>query len=142
MVPCSRWSELTQSLRFLAEMAHFGSVPTEFRMLNRGAPIRVGFGNEGPLTGLDKFCAQLEDSPAGGTPLCRHIGEIVRLVAAREQELRAAGQMACVIIATDGEASDGDLVSAMRPLKNLPVWIVVRMCTNQSQIVDYWRAID
>jgi len=30
----------------------------------------------------------------------------------------------------------------MRPLKHLPVWIVVRLCTNQADIADYWSAID
>lgn len=50
--------------------------------------------------------------------------------------------MACVIIATDGEASDGNLVEAMRPLKSLPVWIVLRLCTDEQRIVDYWNDID
>ena len=46
------------------------------------------------------------------------------------------------MIATDGESSDGNLAEAMRPLKALPVWVVVRLCTNSSAIVDYWNAID
>jgi hypothetical protein len=91
---------------------------------------------------LDRFVNILGDCPAGGTPLCRHIGDIVREVSKQEHALRAAGQLACVVIATDGEASDGDLTTAMRPLKNLPVWIVVRLCTNDQAIVDYWSNID
>eukprot|EP01034_Spumella_vulgaris_P015571 gene15571-19896_t len=31
-------------------------------------------------------------------------------------------QKALVVIATDGEASDGEVAEAMRPLKDLPVW--------------------
>ena len=144
MVPCSRWAELTQSLRFHAELAHYGSVPTEFRMLNRGSPVQVGFGRDDKFaqTPPDKFCQQLEDSPAGGTPLCRHIREITHEISLRAESLRQAGQLACVVIATDGEASDGNLVEAMRPLKNLPVWIVVRLCTNESKVVEYWSQID
>ena len=31
---------------------------------------------------------------------------------------------------------------AMRPLKDLPVWVVVRLCTNDEKIVDYWNRVD
>lgn len=30
----------------------------------------------------------------------------------------------------------------MRPLKNLPVWIVSRPCTDEQGVVDYWNDID
>jgi len=43
-------------------------------------------------------------------------------------ELRATGRKACVVIATDGESTDGNLVDAMRPLQALPVWVVSFMC--------------
>ena len=142
MIACSRWKELTQSLQFHAELAHHGSIPTEFRMLNKGVPIRIGFSHNAPETQLRRFKDRLEESPMGGTPLCRHIRAVVEEVTAQEERLREAGELACVIIATDGEATDGDLVAAMRPLKSLPVWVVVRLCTNQPSVVDYWSAID
>ena len=43
---------------------------------------------------------------------------------------------------TDGEASDGDVAAAMRPLQELPVWVVVRLCTDDPRIVKYWNDID
>ena len=46
------------------------------------------------------------------------------------------------IIATDGESSDGDVAEALRPLQNLPVWVVVRLCTDDDKIVNYWNNID
>ena len=142
MISCSRWTELTEALKFHVNFARQASAPSEFRLLNGAPPIRIGMNDSEEANRLAALNAILEGSPSGGTPLCRHIREVIVQIRAAEQELRANGQKACVIIATDGEASDGDLVSAMRPLKNLPVWIVVRMCTNQSQIVDYWSAID
>ena len=56
--------------------------------------------------------------------------------------LRATGQRVAVIIATDGESSDGDIAAAMAPLKDLPVWVVIRLCTDEDKIVDYWNNID
>ena len=59
-----------------------------------------------------------------------------------EPFLRATNQRVTVTIATDGESSDGDIASAMRPLQSLPVWVVIRLCTDQDSIVDYWNNID
>jgi hypothetical protein len=59
-----------------------------------------------------------------------------------EAQLRATGQRALLVIATDGEASDGDITDAMRPLKNLPVWVVIRLCTDEHDVVNYWNNID
>ena len=41
VVQCSRWSEMTESLRFHVQLAHAAQSPTEFRMLN-GATMFPG----------------------------------------------------------------------------------------------------
>lgn len=61
----------------------------------------------------------LAESPAGPTPLCTHIESIVQCILSVEQELRARGQKAVVMIATDGESSDGNVAEALRPLTNV-----------------------
>jgi hypothetical protein len=78
----------------------------------------------------------------GGTPLCRHIREVTAKIREMEPMLRQQGQRAAIIIMTDGEASDGDLAAAMAPLQHLPVWVVVRLCTDEDKIVQYWNNID
>ena len=62
----------------------------------------------------------------------------------REEEprLRAQYQRAVVTIASDGAATDGNIEHAMRPLRDLPVWCVVRLCTDDDQVVEYWNNID
>ena len=55
------------------------------------------------------------------------------------QNLRKNGQQACVVICTDGESTDGDIIHTMRPLKELPVWVIIRLCTDDSAVVDYWN---
>jgi hypothetical protein len=83
-----------------------------------------------------------DGSPGGGTPLCHHIREVTKEIQRLEVGLRASGQKALLVIASDGEASDGDVTQAMRPLKNLPVWVVVRLCTSEDRVVDYWNNVD
>jgi hypothetical protein len=56
--------------------------------------------------------------------------------------IRSLGQKVAIIIITDGEASDGDLMEAMAPLKLLHVRIVIRLCTNDVGIMNYWNKID
>ena len=30
----------------------------------------------------------------------------------------------------------------MRCLKNLPVWVVIRLCTNDNNMTQYWNGVD
>ena len=55
---------------------------------------------------------------------------------------RATGQKAVIVIATDGESSDGDVTVAMRPLQSLPVHVVIRLCTDNERVCNYWNSID
>jgi hypothetical protein len=143
LVSCTRWNELTAALQFHCSLAHAAGAPSEFRMLNGAAPIVVGDRERDPL-GLNMQAMQtvLTGSPSGGTPLCRHIGEVSAQIRAMAPQLRANGQKAVVVIATDGESSDGDVATALRPLKDLPAWVVIRLCTDEESIVKYWNNID
>jgi hypothetical protein len=66
----------------------------------------------------------------------------VEQIRAVEVQLRHNGQKAVVVIATDGESSDGDIKEALRPLAALPVWTVIRLCTGEEKIVNYWNDSD
>ena len=46
------------------------------------------------------------------------------------------------MIATDGLSSDGDVLNALKPLEQLPVWLIVKLCTDDESIVDYWNQVD
>jgi hypothetical protein len=145
MKSCSRYEELSHALMiFHAGFAKAAFAPTEFRFLNATADsLRIGFDpvHEKPRD-YDAFITRLGILRSGGTPLCHHIREITQDIENRAAQLRATGQKACIIIATDGESSDGNISDALRPLKNLPVWVVIRLCTSDRKIVDYWNNVD
>lgn len=101
-VKCSRWKELTTALQFHLELAHQGGIPTEFRFLNAfGNSVQIGFDDSSSLNGYNQIKSLLTDgSCSGGTPLCRHIREITEMVRSYEAQLRANGQVVCLVIAT------------------------------------------
>jgi hypothetical protein len=84
----------------------------------------------------------VSSTPAGKTPICEQIRQVTASVRAQADELRSKGKKAVVVIATDGVSTDGDLTDVMRPFEQLPVWVVVRLCTDDDAIVRYWNDID
>jgi hypothetical protein len=160
VVPVSRWGELRQTVEYHARLAASLHAPTIFRLLN----------DPGIVAGPQQFsvaCKQPEDidhelnhaleiigdtSPSGATPLTRHLREVRNNVLLLTDELQATGTRVAIIIATDGLPSDSDGNSTqdvmdefedeIRSFKHLPVWIVVRLCTDEARIVQYWNLID
>lgn len=140
--PCTRWTELTEAMKFHVNLARAAHTPTEFRFLNNCPPIIMGTHDEDEARRYTQIMNQFNESPSGGTPLCRHIREITEKLYLVEDELRESCSKACIIITTDGQASDGDLVDVLAPLQALPVWLVIRLCTGHEKVVRYWNEID
>lgn len=127
---------------FHAELAERSACQTEFRLLNGCRPIILG-NREDDGRGLKTLKAKLEEEPHGNTPICKHINEVVnKIVAANEGRDEYDYIPAVLCIFTDGEPSDGLLSEYLAPLVDYPVWIVVRLCTNTENIVEYWNKMD
>eukprot|EP01038_Epipyxis_sp_PR26KG_P015436 gene15436-20825_t len=142
-VDCSRWAELTDMLKFCLSACISSKVAAEFRLLNGELPILLGVETgENESENILRLRSAFDRGPQGLTPLCKHINEVVHKIKSMERSLLQSNQKALVIIATDGEASDGDIAQAMAPLKSLPVSVVLRLCTDENKVVDYWNDID
>ena len=69
-----------------------------------------------------------------------------------EASLRADGSKVAIILATDGLPTDGqgrsdvttkrEFTEALRSLEGLPVWIVIRLCTDEDAVVDFYNELD
>jgi len=156
VVPCSRWLELQGTIEYHAELAGLLKFPTVFRMLN----------DPGPTVGPQEFrvgwliAAEVEqakaiiqkDQPHGVTPLSEHVREIYQRIKRMEGLMRSQGQQAVVVIATDGFPSDGkgyssssvteQFVNDLRLLQTLPVCIVIRLCTDDNSVVEFYNNLD
>lgn len=155
MTNCTRWNELQQVVKFHGTVSVALEARTEFRLLNppgSGAQQNVftGYGQQGEQAALDKA---MGTSPRGVTPLTKRINEIQARIQRTAPELNANGQQVVVVLATDGLPSDNqgrstqaastEFTRALQQLVHgLPVSIIVRLMTDEDQVVDYWNNLD
>jgi hypothetical protein len=80
--------------------------------------------------------------PSGQTPICTQLRAVIGQLLGVADELRASNKIASLIIMTDGESTDGCIIDALKPLEGLPVQIIIRMCTDEIEISEYWHHIN
>jgi len=159
---CSRWNEIKDCVEYHCQMAAALEAPTTFRMLNDPGcgPGSQQFGIA--ETSLDPRVLQEEvhrgmaimktAQPGGVTPLIDHITEIREAVSQLAPKLRSNGTKVSIILATDGLPTDArgyggtaiqqQFVHALRSLESLPVWLVVRLCTDEDSVVEFYNDLD
>eukprot|EP00967_Tisochrysis_lutea_P007168 scaffold8513_cov37-Tisochrysis_lutea.AAC.2 len=141
----SRWEELGDSLEYHAALATYLRAPTQFCVLNSpggGIPQAMWCGTGAIQDELDMIRRLRESSPTGRTPLCAAIRSATHTIQQRAAALRTNGKRCVLVIASDGAATDGDVSIALKALQDLPVWVVVRLCTDDEDVVSYWNSID
>lgn len=83
-----------------------------------------------------------ETEPRYTTPLAEHMWSIYDEVTSLEHHLRE-DQRVAVIIATDGLPTDpGLFLSAMRSIQKLPIYVIVRLCTDDDEAMHFWKTLD
>jgi Mg-chelatase subunit ChlD len=162
IVKCSRWHELRDCIEYHAHMAAALEAPTTFRMLNNPGcgPNTQQFGiAETSLTPavlqeeVDRAVAIMKSAqPHGVTPLIQHLEVIQQSVYEIAPTLRADGCRVVIILATDGLPTDMNgncsetiqqqFVEALRALEGLPVWVVIRLCTDEEKVVNFYNNLD
>jgi len=156
LVSCTRWNEIVETVDYHAQLAALLKAPTIFRILNEPdsgisalSQLSVAYNSSNEydismdLSRLKQVMASI--NPTGTTPLTRHVLEIRTQIVSLEPTLRARGQRVAVILATDGLPTDDygqsgfnqtqEFVNALRTLERLPVWVVIRLCTDQDEVV-------
>lgn len=162
IVECTRWDEIKECVNYHAQMAALLNAPTTFRLLNDPGAA-VGSQQFGVA---EKSCSAAEimqdvqiamstmnkARPSGCTPLITHILEIQASVMEMSPKLLAEGKRVAIILATDGLPTDDygihndtirqQFVESLRLLEGLPVWVVVRLCTDEEDVVEFYNGLD
>lgn len=154
-IQASRWAELGDLVMEMAEVASALGAATSFHMLNPtpigqffvigeskggdnhgGAETAVG--RAGVPVDLSTLKEAMGTSPNSTTPLTESVEAIIRLITPAAAALRAHGQKCVVVLATDGLPNNPDsFLRALQELQQLPVWLVVRLCTDEDAVVEY-----
>jgi hypothetical protein len=170
MISCSRWEEIQETVEYHIRMAGLLEKPTRFRLLNDpGAAVgpqqfavasSSSSSSDPAGTSSTSIAEEVQTAlrimqrarPGGCTPLTQHILEIHHEIRAMTPTLRATGQRVTIQIATDGLPSDlrgysnqehrDEFVEALRSLEGLPVWVVIRLCTDEESVVDFYNDLD
>ena len=88
--------------------------------------------------------------PRGATPLTRHLVHIRQAIASMVPQIQGNRRI-CLVIMTDGLPSSEhneqqlqvpEFMQALRSFENLPVWIVVRLCTDDEKVFDFYNTLD
>lgn len=148
----TRWEEIKGCVKYHIDIAALLAAHTSFRFLNDPLHV-VGLSQieiaKFPLEGerirqeAEQGKKIMEDvQPDGQTPLVPRIQEIVSRIQSLKSELLSKGRRVAVVIATDGLPTDSqanenrtEFIDALKKLVGLPVWLVIRLCTDQADVV-------
>jgi len=161
IVEATRWEQVLESVNYHTEMASMINAPSIFRLLNANARVPEqqftvalnGHNDKSFEEAANARSLLSRVSPAGLTPLAEQIDYIRNsIVSPMMSQLQSTGRKVSVIIATDGLPTDkmgrcnkkthNEFVQALKSLGELPVWIVIRLCTDVEEVVDFYKEID
>lgn len=148
MVECTRWVELQETVECHIRFAGLLEAPTVFRLLNPENSVQqFSVAENGPdciQQDIQHALGCMRHSPRGGTPLTEQVLEIRENVLELQPTLVEKGQKVAIILATDGvpNGSKEEFVQALRSLEGLNVWVVIRLCTDDDIVVDFYNNLD
>lgn len=159
-IACTRWDEIRETVKYHAQMAAVLECPTIFQLLNdpglKTIPQRFSVcehEDSSPHKDVTRAMEIMRKvSPTGVTPLTQHIWDIEQNISGMARELRRVGKIVAIILATDGMPTDDmgyggeevtdEFIRALRSLEGLPIWTVIRLCTDEEDVKDFYNSLD
>ena len=158
-VSCTRWDEAQDEVAFHAYSAGCLGVPTRFNVVNApvNSPSCFSVAEQGPaavqseLERAKMIMGQIQPtSPAN--PLAHHLRQIRAMLVQMDPQLAREGKSVSVIVVTAGLPTDEhgrrgpavlqDFVHSLRSLEGSHVAVVVRLCTDDEPVLDFYNSLD
>ena len=88
--------------------------------------------------------------PAGPAPLIQHLQALQTYLRSIAQQLVAQNHTVSVILTTQGIPTNGEsrpavtqqFMSALNSFEGLPAWFVIRLCTDDEHVFDFYNSLD
>jgi len=152
---CSRWEELQGSVEDQIRLAGLMQISTVFCLRN-GVTGQRKFAVADPTSASVENDVKLaiksvkRSKASGHTPLSKHLREFHKRVHTMESTLRKQGQKAVVVFSVSGlptdetgtlvtERTKQDFIDALVKLSTLPVWIFIRLCTEEKDVFEFYN---
>ena len=158
MASCTRWDELQNTMKLHLSLASDLQAPCVLRLLNPGhdgSQVMTCSDPNPEVFGAQIHAARatiMRTYPGNSTPLAWHVHQVHDRIRGMVPELRSRGQKVCVVLATDGLPTDNPrhvhggakeaFRQALNSLSGLPVWVVIRLLTDNEDVVDYYNDLD
>jgi hypothetical protein len=151
----TRWQELNDCVVYHAGTAAQFGLKTRFAMLNdpKVGPQYFSIGDKGSVQEEMQVAQHVmtHTRPAGPTPLAPQLAGLQKYIAQIAPQLRQNRQIVTVVLATQGlptsehgdpNAAAQEFVRALQSFENLPVFVVVRLCTDDENVFDFYNSLD
>jgi hypothetical protein len=145
-VSCTRWEEATSTLKWHANFCQKVEAPMVIRLVNDPGA------NVGPQQlGAEHAKIVVHSRPGGNTPLAIHLKDILASLQLADPKCLKDKQISMMIVTdglpTDSEGEKGEdvnkeFVDTLYEFQTFPVSIVVRLLTNEQQVVDFYRNLE
>jgi len=150
---CTRWEEIKNCVAYHARMSQLLGSKTHFRLLNDPKVVPQNFTIDDNGSTYNHLISNLSKTvPMGMTPTADHIQELGNIIRPIAPSMESMGQRAVIVLATDGlpisgknsstEEDTQEFVHAMRSLEGLLIWIGIRLCTDEQDVVDFYGKLD
>ena len=148
-IPASRWEELQECVAYQAQMAATFGHTTRFSLLNppsssstQSLPQQFTVSQPSELATVKHV--MMNHAPAGPTLLTEELHKLKHYITSILPHLQQTRGSVTVVLATQGTPAGHPqaFIDALKALEGLPVWIVIRLCTDEERVVDFYNALD
>jgi hypothetical protein len=161
----TRWEELKECVGYQADFVTRFGLPTRFALLNRpssstghttGGPLPQYFSlhQTGNLPQEQQVLQQVLSCtvPVGPTPLTQELRTLRAYIESIAPQLRARHHTVPIILATQGLPTNEqgetspqvvqEFVQTLRSFEAFPVWLVLRLCSDDEQAFAFYNSLD
>mmetsp|Transcript_7161 Transcript_7161/g.8148 ORF Transcript_7161/g.8148 Transcript_7161/m.8148 type:complete len:295 (-) Transcript_7161:731-1615(-) len=153
IINCTRWKEIQECVNYHIQLSGLLEARTSFRLLNNPGLTAGSQQFDISQMGKEMIHSEVDNAmniisktrPSGCTPLTSHVRDIYSTIQSMKDALQNEGKRVVVVLATDGLPSNDQgysndyvkdqFVQSLRNLEGLPVWLVIRLCTDDEEVV-------